>query len=102
MSKLNIVEYATMLTASGGKQVQVPLEPPLATQEVDFTSGATTSNAFNGATELVRICADATCGVLFGINPTAAATDGRVPADEPEYRGVPRGQSFKVSAISRS
>ena len=103
MTKLYVTEYATIaIPQVGGLASQVPMEPPLAEQVVDYSGGVAASAAFNAKTVLVRIEADSICSVLFGTAPTAAVTSGRFAAGQAEYRGVPRGQAFKVSAITNT
>jgi len=105
MSKLYISEYARVTAASGpGTAVaQVPEEPPLATQVVDFTSGVAQSAAFNAKTRFVRLQADAACSLRFAANPTATTNDPRLPADQVEFRGIAGdGSTAKISAIANS
>jgi hypothetical protein len=105
MSKLYISEYARVTQASGpGTAVlQAPEEPPIATQVVDFTSGATQSAAFNAKTRFLRIHTDAICSVRFAANPTATVNDARLAAGQTELRGVPGdGSAAKVSAIANT
>jgi hypothetical protein len=102
MTKLYVTEYAGLMPSPVGGQGQIPLEPPLAEQVVDYTGGVATSAAFNSKTRLVRIETDATCSVVFGTAPTATTSNGRFAANGVEFRGVPIGQSFKVSAITNT
>ena len=102
MSKLYVTEYAGLMPSPVGGQGQVPMEPPLAEQVVDYSGGAAASSAFNAATRLVRVHTDAICSVLFGTNPTATTSTGRFAANQTEYRGVPPGQSFKVSGVTNT
>lgn len=105
MSKLYISEYARVCQASGPANaiVQAPEEPPVATQVVDFTSGAAQSAAFNAKTRFVRLHADAVCSVRFGAAPTATASDPRLAAGQAELRGIPAdGTASKVSAIANT
>ena len=105
MSKLYISEYArvTQTSGPGNAVVQAPEEPPIATQVVDFTSGAAQSAAFNVKTRFVRLNADAICSVKFGAAPTATTNDARVAAGQSELRGIPSdGSAAKVSAIANT
>ncbi len=103
MAFLYITEYATGgLAQVGGTVMQVPHEPPLASQVIDITIGSEQSAAFNAATTLIRLHCDATCSVLFGADPTAAVTDGRMVANQTEFRNVPKGQSYKVAVIENT
>jgi len=105
MSKLYISEYARVTQASGpgNAVVQAPEEPPVATQVVDFTSGATPSAAFNAKTRFVRLHTDAICSVRFAANPTATVNDARLAAGQTELRGIPAdGSAAKVSAIANT
>jgi hypothetical protein len=105
MSKLYISEYARVTQASGpgNTAVQAPEEPPVATQVVDFTSGAAQSAAFNAKTRFVRLHTDAICSVKFGAAPTATISDPRLALGQTEYRGIPAdGSAARLSAISNT
>jgi len=105
MSKLYISEYARMTQASGpgNAVIQAPEEPPIASQVVDFTSGAAQSAAFNAKTRFLRLHTDAICSVKFAANPTATVNDARLAAGQTELRGIPAdGSASKVSAIANT
>jgi hypothetical protein len=106
MSKLYIAEYARLTQASGpgnAATVQAPEEPPIATQIVDFASGAAASAAFNAKTRFVRLHTDAICSVRFGAAPTATVNDPRMAAGQTELRGIALdGGAAKVSAIANT
>jgi hypothetical protein len=101
MPKLYVTEYAT-ISALPNHSGQMPFEPPLTEQVLDFTSGVATSNPFRPGTRMVRLNCDATCSLIVGANPTATTTNGRLAADRTEYRGVPEGSGFKVSVVSNT
>jgi hypothetical protein len=101
MAVLYITEYAEMQIGPAGRHGQMPMEPPLAEQTVNIGSVAS-SSAFNAATRFVRLHCDAVCSVEFGTSPTASSTTGRMAANQTEYRGVPLGQSYKVSVITNT
>lgn len=102
MAILYVTEYSgTALVQIAGQVAQVPAEPPLASQVVVIGAGSLQSAAFNAQTTLVRIHCDVASEVLFGTNPTAVLnTSGRMAAGQTEYRGVPKGQAFKVAVIA--
>ena len=105
MSKLYISEYVRVTQSSGpgNALVQAAEEPPIATQVVDFGSGAAQSAAFNAKTRFVRLHADTVCSVKFGADPTATANDARMSGGLTEFRGIPTdGSAAKVSAISNT
>jgi hypothetical protein len=103
MATLYVTEYATGGFAQvGGAVVQTAHEPPLAEQTVSIGGSSAASSAFNAATTLVRLHADAICSILFGTSPTAAAAKQRFAANQTEYKTVPRGQSYKVAVITNS
>ena len=101
MAKLYISEYAT-ISALPNHSGQMPFEPPLTEQVLDFTSGVARSNPFQPLTRMLRLNADATCSLIIGANPTATTANGRLAADRTEYRGVPEGAAFKVSVVSNT
>ena len=63
---------------------------PAASQAVTFTTSVA-SAAFDEATRLIRVIADADVYLAFGAAPTATATAIRVPADTVEYFEVNPG-----------
>jgi hypothetical protein len=100
MGILYITEYAEMQIGPAGRQGQMPLEPPLAEQAITFTTHVE-SAAFNAKTRFVRLHTDTNCFVVFGTAPTAVtSTNGRMAANQTEYRAVPLGAAFKVSAVT--
>jgi hypothetical protein len=77
----------------------VAITPALADQQVTVsTSPASTTNPFGGGTKIVRISCDTTVSAVFGVTPSAATTNMRLPANVPEYFYVIVGQ--KVSFIT--
>jgi hypothetical protein len=49
---------------------------------------------------MVRLNCDAVCSVLFGQNPSASTSNGRMASNQTEFRGVPEGMGFKVSVVA--
>jgi hypothetical protein len=97
MSLLYVTEYAGIgFTQVGGAFTAVPIEPPLADYTVVFGSA---SPVFQPSTILVRLACDAVCSVLIGLSPVASTTNGRLAANQTEYRGVP-AKGFQVSVVS--
>lgn len=101
MGILYITEYSGLMPSPMGHAAQVPMEPPLATQAVTYTTHAE-SNAFNAKTRLVRLHTDSICSFVFGSAPSATTSDSRMAAGQTEYHGVPFGASYKVSAVSNT
>jgi hypothetical protein len=99
MAILYITEYAT-ITCLPTHTGQVPFEPPITEQVLNFTGGVATSQPFQQYTRVVRLHTDAVCSLIIGANPTATTINGRWAANQTEYRGVPEGQGFKVSVIA--
>jgi len=100
MATLYISEYQDVAN-TGYIGIQVPLEPPLAEQTITISGSSTQcTNAFNEKTKFVRLQTDTPCSVLFGTNPTATTSKGRLPFDCVEFRGVPVGLGYKVAVIS--
>jgi len=102
MATLYITEYAELEIGPAGRVGQMPMEPPLAEQTVAIGGTSAQSLAFNASTRFVRLHTDAICSVEFGTNPTATGTTGRLAASQTEYRGVPKGQSYKVAVITNT
>jgi|SRR5216684_1872435 hypothetical protein len=103
MAFLYITEFAEVEIGPAGRVGQFAAQPPLAEQAIVNTGGNTQSAAFNTATRFVRLHADSICAIEFGLNPTAVAAGAsgtaRLAANQTEYFGVPKGQSFKVAVI---
>ena len=100
MAILYITEYAEMSIGPAGRVGQIPQEPPLAEQAITFTTH-TESSAFNAKTRFVRLHTDTNCFVVLGTAPVAVtSTNGRMAANQTEYRGVPLGAAFKVSVVT--
>jgi len=67
-------------------------------QAVSFDGSVQATNAVGAGTTVVRLCATQDCYVLFGANPTAAAsTSALLPAGSVEYVEIVGGQ--KIAAI---
>lgn len=102
MATLYISEYAELPVGPAGRVGQMPSEPPLVDQTVAIAAGSAQSAAFNAKTRFVRLHTDAICSVLFGSSPTAAATNGRMAANQTEYRDVSRLPGGKVAVITNT
>lgn len=98
MASLYITEYAGISIGAGG--AQAPEEPPLAEQKLTIGASSVQSAAFNTATQLVCLHADAICSVTFGSNPTATTASRRIPVDGERYFGV--NGSMKVAVITNT
>jgi hypothetical protein len=94
MAKLYITEFAGT-AYQPGNATQAPLVPPIAEQAVTFTT-TTASAAFNNATRLVRLVADAACRIEWGTAPTADANNMLMAANAPEFF-VLQGTGLKVA-----
>ena|SRR5215472_15645731 len=100
MARLYIAEYGTIVGLPATANGQVPLEPPLREQVIDFTGGVISSQPFQQTTRMLRLHCDAICSLIIGPPPQIATTNnGRWATNQTEYRGVPEGQGFVVSVI---
>jgi hypothetical protein len=97
MATLYVTEYGTIAGLPATANGQVPLEPPLADYTVSIPG---LSPAFQPTTRMVRLHCDTVCSVLFGQAPSATTSNGRMATNQTEFRGVPEGMSFKVSAVA--
>lgn len=94
MANAFIREYARCLVAPGAGPMPVPMEPPVATQTVSFTTAAQ-SAALNASTNFVLVTADAAHNMLTGENPTATATVYPLfSADTERFFGVKPGHKI--------
>lgn len=103
MAVLYIREYQQLgreAYGGAGSIIQAGLEPAVTQQSVAIAASSGQSNAFNDSTALVMVHTDAICRITFGTNPTAVATDQRLPADATVYFGVKPGSKLKLAVIS--
>jgi hypothetical protein len=92
-----VTEYRAAGTDSFGVPVLVGLEPPVATQNVTYTT-PTASAALNSATHFVRVVCDAKAHFKVTVAGTAAAaTDPFLPANLPEYFAVRPNFAYRIS-----
>lgn len=102
MAVLYVAEYAELPVGPAGRVGQMPMEPPVAEQTVAIAGVSAASLAFNTKTRFVRLHTDAICSVVFGAAPVATAVNGRLAANQTEYRAVPPGASYKVAVITNT
>ena len=98
MATLYVTEFAG-LYAKGNQTGQMAIMPPIAQQTKTIGSVVSTS-AFNAATNLIRVHADAICSITVGADPTATTAMLRLAANQTEYFAVAPGD--KLSVISNS
>jgi hypothetical protein len=99
--KLYVTEYGTIAALPATANGQVPFEPPLREQVLDFTGGVISSAPFQQYTRMIRLHCDAICSLIVGFPPqTATTSNGRFAANQTEFRGVPEGQGFVVSVVT--
>ena len=97
MAILNVVEFGT--TQLGA--IPIATTPPVASQNVTISGTSAQSAALNSNTKIVRVCADASCYILVGDNPTAATGDHYLPANSAEYLLLESpGAGHKIAAIT--
>ncbi len=100
MSLLYVTEYAGVgFSQIGGLYAAVPIEPPLADYTVAISGSPNASAVFQPQTLIVRLSCDVICSVLIGASPTATTSNGRLAANQTEYRGVPF-KGYQVSVIA--
>lgn len=76
---------------------------PGTSQNVAYTGTAgVVTNAFGAGTSIVRVVLTTAGFVAFGTGPTATTSDMYMAAGVPEYFGVKKGGSYKVSAVQLS
>jgi len=76
---------------------QAAITPEVTHQTVAITGSSVQSNAFNSATRLIRVHADAICSIQIGsTNPTATTTSARFVAGQTEYFLVNPGDKLAV------
>lgn len=100
MATLYVAEFPEGSFVQGVTMAKVE---PIAEQTaaIGGTSTAVT-NPFNRATSIIRIHTDAICSIVFGVTPTAAATNMRLAANQTEYFRVPANKDYKVAVITNT
>lgn len=88
MALLYIAEYAASGRDITGRQLQAPMQPPLAEQTVVNTGASAQSVALNVKTTMVRLHTDSICSYLVGANPTATTANSRMAANTTEYIAI--------------
>lgn len=83
----HISEYANGVDDAQGNNTDLPNEPSVTTQKVDFDI-STQSAAFGNQTLFIRVICNVKAHYKFGENPTATSTDPYFTADVPEYMAV--------------
>ena len=103
MAVLYITEHASQVRDLAGYLVQgTPAYPSLAEQTVAIAAGSAQSAVLNASTTIVELTSDAVCSVAVGANPTATATNRRLPANTPVQIGVPANSGFKIAVITNT
>lgn len=101
MTKMWVQEYAGLAATAQGDSVAIPAEPPLASYEVDYTSGEAGGQVYNAATKFVTVQNDSICSVRFD-GVAATVTDKRLPAGSYLTAGVGNAPGGKVTAITNT
>lgn len=95
MPFLYITEYEST-AMSGSTALAVGLEPSLVTQKLEIGPLPVVSAPFQPATRFVRLHADESCSLTFGIKPDATNGEMRLAMDATEFFGVEPGLSIAV------
>jgi len=90
MAVLYIAEYSS----------HVLRDPPLVEQVMRIGASSIQSGPFSAATRFIRVHSDSSCSVTIGTDPMATMGNGRMAANQTEYRRVPAG--CKIAVIRNS
>jgi len=101
MAYLYVSEYSRIAGDAGGN-IPMSYEAPLADYTVSVGSGSVQGPVFQSATRYVRLHSDSICSVLIGSNPTVTTSNGRMAANQTEYRSIPQGVGYQVAVIANS
>lgn len=103
MAVLYIREHATQGRDLASYLEQgVPAYPSLAEQTVAIGASSAQSSQLNASTTAVVLCSDAVCSIAVSANPTATATNWRLPANVPTVIAVPANSGFKIACITNT
>ena len=100
MSTLYITEFQGIAPDNLGTVPQAAKQPGTDQTPITISGVAAASQAFAGATRLVRIHSDVVCSIAFGKAPTATTANARLAANQTEYFVVNPGD--KVSVVSNT
>jgi len=90
-----ISEHSRIQDMPQGEGQVAVFDDDITKNNVTFTT-ATQSSAFQNGTRVLRIIADADCHYKVGADPTAEATDTKLPAEVVEYIGVNQGDKISI------
>ena len=99
MASLYVAEF-TLHLIGNIQGMQVALAPAKTHQKLTITGTTGQSNAFDGATGIIRVHTDAICSIEIGADPTATTSTMRLAANQTEYFGVKPGD--KIAVISNT
>jgi hypothetical protein len=102
VATLYIREHTKQARDANGLPTEVPSYPTNAEQTVAIGAASAASAAFQPSTTEVVLCSDAVCSIAVGANPTATASNWRLPANTPVTIGVPPNSGFKVAVITNT
>lgn len=102
MATLYIREHTKQARDANGEVTTAPSYPTNAEQTVAIGASSAASATLQAATTEVVLCSDAVCSIAVGVNPTATASNWRLPANTPVTIGVPPNSGFKVAAITNT
>lgn len=91
-----ISEYIVLARDGVGTAIPAGMEPAIAVQKIAIGVGSIQSAAFNAQTKFICVNADAPCSFKIGANPTATASDMRIPLDGTQYFGVNAGDKIAI------
>ncbi len=96
MAVLYVAEFAGIY-AKSDQTGQMPVCPPLAQQVVAIGAASVPcTNAFNAATNLIRVHTDLGCSIAIGKTPVATAVQTRLASNQTEYFAVSGGDKIAV------
>jgi hypothetical protein len=103
MSYLYVTELASLAQSElSGGAVLLGRLPEITTQKIAVSGTSAASNAFNQATQVIRVHTDTICSICVSpqtpaaTTPPAAATNMRLAANQTEYFAVTPGQYISV------
>lgn len=101
MATLFISEHEDYRGPADGNIIR---SPAITSQTVTITSSSVSSVSFQSQTRVIRVHADTTCSVLFGVAPSATLSSPRMATGQTEYYALPSttNTTLKVAVIANS
>jgi hypothetical protein len=102
MATIWISEYVEQARDLRGYLVAAGQEPTLKEQCISHIGVKQVSEPFSAKTSFVRVVVDVPCLILFGTQPADPRGGKYLPANKPEFFGVPAGKALRIAVVANA